>query len=521
MPFLQVHASPQGRRTGLATASGGGGSVSVLVLPKLWNEGAPRYERSATGRHLSIQIHETQRLNLECSDEHAALLRLIADSAEPCSGSARGSRDGHTPDRLVRVSSETAQGVEGRAGAASPTKFLQLLTLALWARRAAGNERVSVAGSNELDSGLITRSGPSDGWPDPVVQLLHRFEYVQTVLARVREVRQGYVEMADLLHAVRGRITDRGLRDFAATRAPRIECVYDEFTDATPLYRILVSALDVVASERAGAGLSGGFDLAGEVARQAQAVRKLLATVPSVPRRQAAAAATHLRLTRLQQAWAGALLVARDILVGQPPELGSAGASHTRAHAWWIETDKLWEQILLAALQAAGADASAGNTRDRQESQPGALPWVALGHVKLPDILLANPAWILDAKYKGDWTSLTEYTPSSPDQYQIFAYSHVVEVGGAAPSGCALVLPVRADSPREPPRTKLRGGVGAVAVTAGILTPGACPLHLIGVRFPTEENLRSPQGFADCLKSLGLNLRQDIESAASPGKATL
>lgn len=515
---LQIHASPQGRRSGFATASDGLHSVSVLVLPKLWKDALVPLRRLVvpTGiRDISLQLHETERVNVECGAGHAALLRALSDTTEARRGEEAGESGeaeafDEEPDRLLRVFGDEARGAELAAEPASSGRFVELLKLVLLSERAGGGSRGGATGST-AGGGLLVASDP-DGVADPVLELVRRYEFAQLVLARLHEIRQGYVEVTEPLAAIRGRITDRSLAAFAATGVPTLECTHDEFTDATPLFRVIVSALDVVVAEAPLRGLVGGFHLAADVATEAEKARRHLCIVPSLPRRQAADAAARLRLTRLLSSWVPALELARAILLSVPPEFSPPKPDTVVVHAWWAETDKCWEQILIGALRCAGLPACAGNSANRNDRQGGARPWTRVSplggelakgasqpRAKQPDILVTDPSWVLDAKYKGSRTSLRQFTPSPPDQYQIFAYSHVVKPGNRPAARCGLLIPLRRGAKQEDAKVYSRGGEGR-----------PCDLHVLGADFPEGADLSSELAFAAYLSEAGASLSKGL-----------
>nr|WP_257028451.1 McrC family protein [Micromonospora purpureochromogenes] len=143
-----------------------------------------------------------------------------------------------------------------------------------------------------------------------------------------------------------------------------------------------------------------------------------------------------------------------------------------------IPTDALWETIVHQVLLSAGFD----RVLD-QRSQPTGLvvdPWVANPATTAsthPDnvAVAGTDIWIVDAKYK----MLTAgAAPSREDQYQMFAYSHLVADPGLTVRGAVLIYP------GHPSTRRWRRGRDE---------PGSAQ-HLIAttIPFPRPEQVRNP-----------------------------
>lgn len=334
---------------------------------------------------------------------------------------------------------------------------------------------------------------------DPALLLLAQKRFVDGMQRKLRHIRRGYVPTVAREAVIRGRITQRGILQ-AEMGEPSVECAYDEFSETTPLFRILVTALDHVAMG-AGATRYGfhGWSLWQDVHKTALRVRRQLAPIPSLPFAVAARRAGQLRLPRMLRTWRPLLDLARVLLRDDSPR-GAAPQGVSCSFQWRISTAHLWEDWLRRAVQdGQGAEARPlwVVERNKVENIGEINPWEGLGKAKRVDLLLSDedespaPAVqqqateadattrgrrlaVVDAKYKKPPT-----TPSPADQYQIWFYS----LAYANVCAASLVYPQMqepSDANSEPsdkcwPRWSppaLKGGANPVR------------LHMLAIPFP-------------------------------------
>jgi hypothetical protein len=126
-------------------------------------------------------------------------------------------------------------------------------------------------------------------------------------------------------------------------------------------------------------------------------------------------------------------------------------ARHSDAIELSVETDRLWERIVHQVLLRTDF-----TTVYEQHSQPDGLvvdPWLSPTRNRSthPDniALRGNTIWVIDAKYK---TIAPGALPSRSDQYQMFAYSHLVASPDQRVHRVMLLYPGH-----HPPRTWMRG----------------------------------------------------------------
>jgi hypothetical protein len=358
------------------------------------------------------------------------------------------------------------------------------------AARAGGHEWTSrpstdAAEHDDTEAGGAVSSHRSARTADPLM-LLAQWRLVELIGAHLRQLRRGYVPVKEEAPVIRGRMTQRGLLQAAARLGPRIECAHDDFSDNTPLFRVLVTALDRVASGAlAEAHGVAAWSVMAQVRARAVHLRRQLHQLPSLPWAQAAAEAGRLSrrpLPRALRVWQPALHLARAILRDEAVRPLASDDGVVAQH-WWLNTSKLWEGILEQICKKAGWKVSA-------PAENSCVLWDKLGNKKKPDLLLENDGQriVADAKYK----LLNGGALSAADQYQLFAYSHTASWDDAAPATAATVL-YPCDQPSEPRAFARHGEL-------------RFNLHLIGVPFPTKGELE-PKDWTTYIEKAAMALK--------------
>jgi hypothetical protein len=420
-------------------------------------------------------------------EEETPDLELAAEAATslPVECSLNFSREGTIQDDFLYASPEIA--------AVDLTTVLRDLA---WLCLRAGQIRSAAAdGLGDESAGQLLDATRAADQMDPLA-LLAELDFVHELHRLQHRIRKGYVPEEDRLAAVRGRITDRGVLEYEMTGIPLLECRFDEFVEATPLFRVLVTALDVVASgtlrSTLGVGTEGLFGSGSEV--HPMTMREQLRSIPSLPITVARATAERLRLTRLQQEWQRPLDLARRILRAESVETGEATQEGSMT-VWTVDTAKVWESILEQAFRKVD-----GVTVDTQQGmQP---PWQGLGAERRPDLTVTheNKTYLVDAKYK-----LGTPGSSTADQYQLFAYSLI---NGEPPTAVALVYPSATETcvtahgkPRVREATNLERGQPVQADP-----PKPVSLHLITAPFPPPETACDEDAWRRFLAGVGAGL---------------
>jgi hypothetical protein len=491
----RLRLAPTGHRCGLFFAEGEGASLTVFVLPKPWAQGEGALLAGGcvvckTDDQLLIVGVEGSGASVAASAPLGRLLNGV--SAQINDDPARLKKTGITEQDQEEADEEAADPglgallrVERSGQAETPndpnaptlddlmrTGLSALIRLAGQAdQEGAWTSRPSTdaAEHENAEAGGAVSPHRSASGADPLM-LLAQWRLVELIGAHLRQLRRGYVPVEEEAPVIRGRMTQRGLLQAAARLGPRIECAHDEFTDTTPLFRVLVTALDRVASGAiAEAHGLAGWSVMAQVRARAVHLRRQLHQLPSLPWAQAAAEASRLSrrpLPRALRIWQPALQLARAILRDESVRPVASDDGVVAQH-WWLNTSKLWEGILKQACGRAGWSVNV-------EAKGDCTPWVGLGNAKQPDLLLSRSGGapgrvVADAKYKllgpkGLWAA---------DQYQLFAYSHTARWGEQAADAAAVLYLSTAPRHEHFPR-------------------GDDPnfkLHLIGLPFPRHDQL--------------------------------
>ena len=379
------------------------------------------------------------------------------------------------------------------SAAASLTEAVRDLA---WLCLRAGQIRSAAAdGLGEESAGQLLDAHRATDDLDPLA-LLAELDFVHELHRLQHRIRKGYVPEEDRLAAIRGRITDRGVLEYEMTSIPLLECRFDEFVEATPLFRVLVTALDVVASgtlrSTLGIGTDGLFGSGSEV--HPMTMREQLRSIPSLPLPVARATAERLRLNRLQQEWQRPLDLARRILRAESVETGEATQEGSMT-VWTVDTPKVWEQVLESAFKLVFS--AKGRVHVSRPTMPP--PWIGLGSERQVDLTVKvdKQTYLVDAKYK-----LGTPGSSTADQYQLFAYSLI---NADQPDAVALVYPSATE-----PGVKEHGIPRPRQETNLPLNPSKShknpSLHLITARFPGPETARDAEVWGRYLKDIGAEM---------------
>lgn len=241
--------------------------------------------------------------------------------------------------------------------------------------------------------------------------------FVDMLEAKTRELRRTYRTVVEPVSAVRGRITTRGMLMMVAQPSPRIECEYETFDVQAPLYKVMVSTLDVIRSTRLPLGfqfLQKKFD---QIVRRGSNLRMKMAEIPSLSLTQALRECTRLnrRLPKSFKAFEDLLPLALAILKREADQLMENKEEQISWHIT-VPSSKLWELLLEESLR----DNSQQWDIEAQEELRG--PW----HVNTPkniDLRVKNNVRsnvvLIDAKYG----KASPKTPNAGYQYQQFFYA--------------------------------------------------------------------------------------------------
>ncbi|MGI5179502.1 5-methylcytosine restriction system specificity protein McrC [Dactylosporangium sp. CA-152071] len=484
---VTLTASPRGARIGFTAAGSVDHQIVLSVAPKTW-----RPPNTATvvhvpewpaRRHHELTLYELDRLHVTA--DHPAMDALLTSCLEASrrtqQGAVRWDSSLLAPDVRPR-NLHTVRSLDGNNQHVT-TDLLQLFDrLNFLAPRPESLHGAS--GKSPLHRPLLCR------------------RFLDEVLARTHAIRRGYRTVVAPRIAVRGRIDASSAVRYAATGDPRLTCRYDELTESTELLGIVCAALERIAD---GLGMRSPF--AGRFAEQqlrhdAVTLRRALSGVATVPPATALRIGPRLHLNRLDQPWVDALRLALALLA----EIEFVAAEADRRFADAIElsfpTDKIWEKIVYDVLsrshftkvlaQAAlpanlVADPWVDNPLKPSESRPDNVAWHG------PTI------WIADAKYK---TLAASKPPDRNDQYQMFAYTHLLDDTEGNVERALLIYPGEGTT-----RTWRRGRDAA---------PTPVRLSTVRIPFPQPEDARTATAWDTYLDQSANRFREVTTPLSTP-----
>ena len=480
---LTVAAAPTGMRVGITAAGGPTGQLQVTVAPKVWRSEPARHrvvERWPDGRHTDLTLFELDRLQIEAADEDMLDLvrRMLTVSRHAGSdGSLEWDSSLLVPDFPAPGRRSTIDSALSSEQLDATTDLLELFDkLDLLAPKT--DDLVGSASSSPLHRPLVYR------------------RFIDEVTARVHAARRGYRAVTRTSGVVRGRIDRRSLITHVVAGQPQLTCHYDELTESTVLLGVICAGLEWIAEGRTLRSPYGGRFADAALRHDAVVLRRALSEIAALRPLEALAQGPRLRLNRLDQPWAQGLNLALTVLRTQEFRAQSWGTRQVEAVELSVQTNVLWERIVHMALAQSGFEPVLLPRAQR----PGLAsdPWVAAPPVVAqtrPD----NVAWfnqnvyIVDAKYKLPET----VAPDRDDQYQMFAYSHLVRDESSRVTAAVLVYP---------------GPPGRQVWTRG-RDRGSSPVRLFKTQmpFPSPGQVKTPSEWMAYLSSSGGHLAEQLE----------
>jgi len=458
--MTSIVAAPGGVRVGLTAAMAGSRQLTICVLPKAWRPPAASRLHTSAGSEQAITLYETDRLHI--STPPPDLEQILANClrlSRRASGEAAG-----WPGALIAPDVAPSDAELGRSRPIVECDGTAVTDLLMLFDRL----RLLVPENQEL-GGSPTHS--------PLHRPLLCRRFLNEVFALANSARRGYRNVVAEGTSVRGRVQTSSLARYALTGDPRLTFRYDELTESTILLGVITAAVESIADA---SGLRSPF--VGEYSvsalqQDAVRLRRVFTEIESLPPAKAHQVGRRLRLSRIDQPWSAALQMALTLLTMQ--EYGTRFVETHPADAveLSIPTDKLWERIVTESLRRASfTDVFAQEAQPRHATSD---PWLAPGRSRpgtRPDNIgrYRGQLWVVDAKYK---TLAPEAAPTRDDQYQMFAYSHLVELDDQAVKRVALVYP----------------GEGEVLRWRRGRTPNEAPVHLLALQipFPSPAEVRS------------------------------
>jgi 5-methylcytosine-specific restriction endonuclease McrBC regulatory subunit McrC len=471
-----LDVSPRGKTAGLLLAAGASGSFGMVVLPKPWRDGPPQARILEWGGGEVV---------IRCYEGDQVVVRTPGPLVETVLQGVLNNSGGREVGGLIAPGSFSDRHVRTEAVPASGRDFAALAGLArMWQERV---RRGTAAG--------LLPHGPIGS---PLLRPLLYADFLTEVVGRLRALRRGYEERSEPVLGIKGRPDERSLQRVLTQRSLRVECRFEEFTHQTPLARTLATALDVIVGDRGVVGwLLRASGLPDPSERAVQA-RRLLFDVAPYPRAEALHVARTLNLGRLDAAWVNALALARRVLTptGEESSLDSAS---TALRTVSLPTEKIWEDLVYESFVEALGPTRVQNLNVSSTGHLATVrrPWVTEGRPLAPDVVAhadGDLHLIVDAKYKEPGS-----TPAIDDQYQLFAYSHLVRFGTAGPSYCVLAYPDYGPTSTLIDAPRAGGG------------PSPPRLRAVRVPFPSARDVQDSAAWFDFVHRASAAVREFLQ----------
>lgn len=477
---VTIAAAPGGARIGLSTARRGEHQVLVTVSPKAWRPAGSRQlclNGDTWQRHTQIALYETERLQIvdETPDVETLLWDVLGASRRELGGVPTWDSSMLTPDVPVR-NGLPVDSLPERDLTEATANLLRLF------------QRVDLLQTDAED--LLGRSASS-----PLHQPLLYRRLLDEVRRQIQMTRPGYRSVTELRSTIRGRVESRSLALWQAEAASALSCQYSELSMSTQLLGSICAALEWVADGRGARSQLPNQFTDVRLRHDAVTLRRVLGDVAALPPREALVVGRSIRLGRLDRSWSEALRISLLVLSQREVMAGPLGSDPADSVELSVGTDKLWERIVNDALRKAGFESVLEQARQLTSD-----PWVRQPMTysqTYPDNIArtARNLFIVDAKYK---TPPTGKSPSRDDQYQMFAYSHLVRDDPRIIRAAVLVYPGAADR-----SVWLRGRDES----------GPLPVELIVVQipFPAPRDIATPRAWGDYLAQAGTRLARELK----------
>jgi len=487
--YLQVSHATMGICSHSSAEHGIG--LSLAVLPKAWRP------QSVGNRTIQWSTEEPY-LNISCYEGDTIKIEFISDD----------NKSNHKDELLldllskIRHESQQADGIqEDLAGEDLENKPTPLISFGRQFQSDRADKSSlhfrSDSDAEMLDGlfHLLVRFGDREHSntlenfaSSPFFQpLLHR-QFLDEVESNLKHIRLGYVQKREQLSMIRGRLVETSILPHSI----QVECIFDEFSQETPLLMLIATALDLVAMKW-GVGSTPLFELVTKTNQQsAQSLRKYMHSVPS-----ASPIAIHQRmksivLAKSDQPWKRAVKLALDIIEQKGTNLNVRDGK-TNPMIYQKSSSHIWEKLVAAPLEYLGHHVS---TEGRTPSA-----WVGLGNQRRLDLVI-DDAVLIDGKYKSSPSRLSNITMADRDQ--MFAYSFLQS---PRPEKIVLAYPKYELNTERPHDVTLvdrpvrRGGAD-----------GNCELVAVLIPFPTPATLRAPHEWNEWRASVGADLQECIMS---------
>ena len=456
-----LHFSPKQSKSGLLVYHHNGYTLNLLVLPKMWRE-ENQNKREDPWQFVKDDEEQTS-LNIVAYEGEYHVLKALSPTKEEnqhtdhykkwktlleslektlIEKEKEKKNDDNNSSDFENVFDEdtltslnalmkkhTGGGYKTDFNEEVPTlsfesAFTNLFKLSLFCedRRKDFDMEVSAADTNVEGVSLDTSPTPKED--DDIYRLIAIQNYVREIENHIHQIHQGYVPTVETLDSIRGSVTGTSLMMLDAGVSLKPKCRYNKFVPDTPLFQMLVTALDSIAKGLCfpQSSFIRTLSIARDLKNKAMRLRIKLSHITSLPLQVAQYRSERITLNRLQQHWKPALQYAKILLRNKPIQLRDS-TTGDGGYMWTIDTSKIWESILTQALRTQFQDKN-DRVLEHVKSQQ---PWDKLGGNPDADIVVSTKEclYIFDAKYKIN--GRTNKKSSKTEEYQMFAYSHLID----------------------------------------------------------------------------------------------
>ena len=350
---------------------------------------------------------------------------------------------------------------------------------------------------NQTEEMLVDSEFSSNSLP-----LFQYEKFIEKLEESTRELRRTYRSVVESVGAVRGKITTRGMMMMVARPSPRIECEFETFDIQSPIYRVMMTTLDVIR----GYNLPNSFKFLDErfqmVSRRGANLRSKLVEIPSFPIAVALRECAKLRrsLPRTFKQFEELIPLAEQILLNESEKQKEEQSE--KDSPWWHITapsSKLWELLLQKSIEY-----STEYKVEVQESVEG--PWKGSGQKNIDLCIQSlsddNPGmFLVDAKY-----AERKSTPSSGYQYQQFFYAVAWAAKERPLSAMALAHPA-SNAEEEGGKSESHD---LEEYISNFINKGQIPFKIWTIKFPQPSDLRK-SNLEDYLSTTNSRLRELLE----------
>ena len=489
-------------RIGIITAREDTQSCTIAVLPKIWNKESKQVTARWIDDQAIFHVYENQSLEIIIDDSSPhikqreslinTLLQKAEDDAKQRPSKKQDVEEYKKPKPLIsRVGSFSTEAQSEQEETNTEHSTQRIIHLLLLLQH------------SKIDIGANIQTKKIQ---DELLTPLIHSRYVRELERNRQHFRRGYIPRSQQLSAIRGRVDAYSAAMVQQSGDTQVLCHYDEFAMASPLLRILVTALDVVAR---GNWLSRWKqdtpkNWGAVVQNQGAYLRKYLQSIPSFSINQAIQKSYQIRLNRLEQPLENTLALAKLVLERSQSIFSAKSDISSHSWIWSVDMSDIWEQILVQGYQKAFEHTEnivVYYDRDKASGYEG-FPQKILGPFtgsgeRYPDILLryAQKNWIVDAKYslrvsKKDNLYKVLDKATRDQQFQMFVYAHLTRAQYSLTSGMqvetkpwtdelALIFPTFEEEP-------IRGKEPAI-INEWSYNDSPPRLHLFAFHFPSFE----------------------------------